>query len=266
MAAAEPMVLFHVDGHVAVFTLNRPKQRNAVNQQLSTEFEAHLDAFEANDALWVGIVCSSAPEQAFCAGADLAAISRRENIQTERGGFAGLVTRQRTKPLIAVVGGPALAGGCEVVLACDLVVASTNALFGVPEVKRSLVPAAGGLIRLPRRIPRNIAMEMMLTGDPISAQRASELGFVNRLVPAEAGPAALMAEARKLAGQITVNAPLAVQEAKQLVDQLHLVPDEDAFLECYSVRQATPAERACVYAGPVSMAWMEGSVSRLRMY
>ena len=235
--APVPLVRFHVvDSHIAVFTLDRPRQRNAVNQQVSQEFEAHLDAFEADENLWVGLVCSSVPATAFCAGADLAAISRGDNISTKRGGFAGLVTRERTKPLIAVVGGPALAGGCEVVLACDLVVANTNARFGVPEVKRSLVAAAGGVFRLPRRVPRNVAMEMILTGDPVSAARAYELGLVNRLVPAEAGPEALLDEAMGLAAQIAVNAPLAVQESKLLVDKLHFAEDEDAFLEGYGVR------------------------------
>jgi len=233
--AQAPLVKFRTQGHIAIFTLDRPKQRNAVNAQVSQELEAHLDAFEANDDLWTGIICSSAPERAFCAGADLAAISRRENIATAKGGFAGLTMRERTKPLIAVVGGPAFAGGCEIVLACDLVVANTNARFAVPEVKRSLVAAAGGLFRLPQKIPVNIAMEMILTGDPISAQRAFDVGLVNRLVPAEKGPQHLFDEAVKLANTINQNAPLAVQESKQLVDQLRLAEDSDAFLESYSV-------------------------------
>jgi enoyl-CoA hydratase len=237
-AAAAPVVKFHTDGHVAFFTLDRPQQRNAVNEQLSREFEEHLDTFESDASLWVGVVCSSNPEKAFSAGADLAAISQRQRVDTDRGGFAGLVQRVRTKPLIAVVGGPALAGGCEIVLACDMVVASTAARFGVPEVKRSLVPAAGGLFRLPRVLPRNVAMEMMLTGDPISATRAHELGMVNRLVPAEDGPAALMQAALSLAHVINENAPLAVQEAKQLVDSLHHADDEDAFSQSGAVRGA----------------------------
>lgn len=227
----EVVVKFETKGHIAIFTLDRPRQRNAVNYQVSHQFESHLDVFEENEDLWIGIICSSVPERAFCAGADLAAISRREQIQTKRGGFAGLVERERTKPLIAVVGGPALAGGCEIVLACDLVVANTNARFGVPEVKRSLVAAAGGLFRLPRRLPRNVAMEVILTGEPISATRAFEMGMVNRLVDAEEGNEGLMQEALKLAEVINQNAPLAVQESKQLVDKLAFVEDEDAFLE-----------------------------------
>lgn len=231
---AEPLVTLRVDGHVAILTLNRPKKRNAVNGQLSEDFEVALDKFEQDENLWVGLVCSNC-EKAFCAGADLGAIGRGEAIFTPRGGFAGLVQRQRTKPLIAVVNAAALAGGCEIVLACDLIVASANARFGVPEVKRSLVAAAGGLFRLPRVLPRNVAMEMILTGDPISATRAHELGMVNRLVPANAPEGALFQEAMKLANIINENAPLAVQEAKVLVDKLHLANDEVGFEESNAV-------------------------------
>jgi len=214
-------VLFETRGHVAIFTLNRPKARNAVNNALSTKFEAYLDNFEADDNLWVGIVCSSTPGKAFCAGADLKDVSSGKPITTKKGGFAGLVQYPRSKPLIACVDGPALAGGCEIVLACDLVVASTRSSFGLPEVKRSLIAGAGGVFRLPRVLPRQVAMEMILTGDPIPAQRAYELGFVNSIC----APEEVLAEAVKLAERITINAPLAVRAALALVRDGALLDD-----------------------------------------
>src|SRR5205814_8636617 len=130
---------------------------------------------------WVGVLTHTGP--VFSAGADLKAINAGQvsELQTKRGGFAGYVQRERTKPVIAAVDGPAFAGGCEIALACDLIVASTQAKFGVPEVKRSLVAAAGALFRLPRTLPRNIAMEMIQTGDPIDADRAAHFGMVNEL-------------------------------------------------------------------------------------
>lgn len=134
---------------------------------MSQRFEELLDIFESDDNLWVGIVTGNG--KVFCAGADLKSISKGESIFTKRGGFAGLVQRDRKKPLIAAVNGAALAGGCEIVLACDLVVAVESAVFGVPEVKRALVAAAGGLFRLPRRLPPAIAMEMILTGGILSS-------------------------------------------------------------------------------------------------
>ena len=207
------MVDYEVIGRVAVLTLNRPEARNAVNGDVAREMEAHLDKLEADDDVWLGIVAGNGP--VFCAGADLKAIASGQagELQTKRGGFAGIATRERTKPLIAAVDGPALAGGTEIVLSCDLVVASTNAKFGIPEVKRSLVAAAGGLFRLPRALPLNIAMEAALTGDPISAERAAHFGLVNELVePGQAKDAALA-----LAERISANAPLAVRESRQVV-------------------------------------------------
>ena len=155
---------FEVRDRIAIITLNRPEARNAVSQQLAEDLEAAIDRLEADEDLWIGILCGNGP--AFCAGADLKAIASGEaRLTTRRGGFAGLVRRTRTKPLIAAVEGPAVAGGTEIVLSCDLVVASTTARFGLPEVKRSLVANAGGLFRLPRALPRNVAMELALTGD-----------------------------------------------------------------------------------------------------
>jgi enoyl-CoA hydratase len=163
----------------------------------------------------------------FCAGADLKAINegRAGELQTERGGFGGLVARERTKPLIAAVNGPALAGGCEIVLSCDLVVASRESRFGIPEVKRSLVAAAGGLFRLPRALPRVVAMELALTGDPIDADRAYALGFVNEVV----GPDEVVDSALALAERICVNAPVAVRESRRVVLEGVMADDETAW-------------------------------------
>jgi enoyl-CoA hydratase len=207
------MVEYEKRGQVAVLTIRRPEARNAVNAEVAQAMEAAIDRLEAEEDAWVGIVTGDGP--VFSAGADLKAIASGQgaSINTERGGFGGIARRERTKPVIAAVDGPALAGGCEMVLACDMVVASTNASFGLPEVKRSLVAAAGGLFRLPRSIPRMVAMEVALTGDPIPAQRAFQLGLVNELVePGQALTAAL-----ELAQRICANAPLAVRESRRIV-------------------------------------------------
>src|SRR5687768_9908765 len=172
------MVDYEVRGRVALLTINRPEARNAVNGAVASGMEEAIDRLEADDEVWVGVVTGTGP--VFSAGADLKAIATGEAaaLQTKRGGFAAIARRERTKPIIAAVNGPALAGGCEIVLSCDLVVASNEARFGIPEVKRSLVAGAGGLFRLPRALPKNVAMELALTGDPIDAQRAYELGLV----------------------------------------------------------------------------------------
>lgn len=205
---SESVVEFSVDGHVGLVTLNRPDARNAVNDEVAAGVEAAIDAIESDDDIWVSIITGNGP--VFCAGADLKAVSAGgARLGTKRGGFAGFVSRERRKPMIAACDGPALAGGTEIVLACDLVVASTAARFGVPEVKRSLVAAAGGLFRLPQVLPRNIATELILTGDPISAERAAEFGMVNVLCE----PGDALTQAQALAERIAVNAPLAVRES-----------------------------------------------------
>ncbi|HEX2851259.1 MAG TPA: crotonase/enoyl-CoA hydratase family protein [Acidimicrobiales bacterium] len=207
------MVEYEVRGHVAVLTINRPEARNAVNGDVASGMEAAIDRLEADDDVWVGVVTGAGP--VFSAGADLKAIATGQAaaLNTQKGGFAGIARRERTKPLIAAVDGAALAGGCEIALACDLIVASGNARFGLPEVKRSLVAAAGGLFRLPRALPSRIAMELALTGDPIDAERAYALGLVNRLVE----PGQAVDEAVALAEAICVNAPLAVRESRKIV-------------------------------------------------
>jgi enoyl-CoA hydratase len=211
-----------VEDHVLVATINRPEARNAVNDVVAQGIESALDRLEGDEALWVGILTGVPP--VFSAGADLKMINagRGGELATERGGFAGITRRERTKPVIAAVDGPALAGGTEIVLACDLVVASRAAAFGLPEVKRSLVAAGGGLFRLPRRIPLNIAMECVLTGDPIDAETAHRFGLVNRL----AEPGSALDVARELAAAVTANAPVAVRESRRALLETVLAGDE----------------------------------------
>jgi enoyl-CoA hydratase len=218
------MVEYEVRGHVAVLTINRPEARNAVNGDVANGLEAAIDKLEEDPEVWIGVLTGRGP--AFSAGADLKAVSTGGGgaLGTERGGFAGIVSRQRTKPIIAACDGPALAGGTEIVLSCDLVVASTAARFGVPEVKRSLVAAAGGLFRLAKVLPRNIATELVLTGDPISAERAYQFGMVNVLCE----PGQALDEALALAERIAVNAPLAVRESLSVMRASEGASDEEA--------------------------------------
>ncbi len=205
-------------GRVAIITLNRPEARNAMSNEVANAVEAALDDFEADDAITVVIITGTG--STFCAGADLKKVAKGKGgeLITKRGGFGGIVTRTFPKPLIAAVNGPALAGGFEIVLACDLVVAAQDARFGLPEVKRGLFAAAGGLIRLPKRIPRVLATELAITGDPIDADRALQLGLVNQVVPT---PDVLDA-ALALAERIAVNGPLAVRNTLKMV---HEAPD-----------------------------------------
>ncbi len=207
---------YELRGHIAVITINRPDARNAVNTDVAQGIEAAIDRLEEDPNAWVGILtgAQTAKGWIFCAGADLKQMATDPGgMSTLKGGFAGLVSRERTKPLIAAVDGPALAGGTEIVLACDLVVASETAVFGVPEVKRNLVAAGGALFRLPRKIPRNIAMELILTGRlDFSAAEAHHYGLVNHL-SSEGGA---LARATELADQICEAAPLAVRESRRI--------------------------------------------------
>lgn len=217
---------FNKQGNVGVITINRPDARNAVNTDVAQGIEAAIDQIESDDEIWVGVLTGAKTEKGyiFCAGADLKQMNVDPGgMQTAKGGFGGLVTREREKPLIAAVDGPALAGGTELVLSCDLVVASKTAVFGIPEVKRNLVAAAGGLFRLPRKIPRNVAMELALTGRlDFPAERAYHFGWVNRLC--EEGEA--LATALELAGEITAAAPLAVRESRKIILEATDQPDE----------------------------------------
>jgi enoyl-CoA hydratase len=200
-------------GHVELLTLNRPDQRNAMNLALATALSTALDECETDDDVWV-VVLTGAGEKAFCAGMDLKAFASGEFPATDKG-FGGLTNREFPKPLIAAVNGSALAGGFELMLSCDMVVAADHAKFGIPEAARGLVAAAGGLIRLPKRIPIAVAFEMGLTADPIDAERAFSLGLVNRVVPG----ADVVAAALTLAERIAQNAPLAVRVTKSVMKQ-----------------------------------------------
>ena len=213
---------FTTQGPFAIVKINRPEARNAVNGAVAQGIEEAIDRIEEDDSIWVGILTGEPP--VFCAGADLKEINAGNAgaLATARGGFGGIVQRERTKPIIAAVDGPALAGGTEIVISCDLVVASTTATFGVPEVKRSLVAAAGGLFRLGRKIPLNIAMELALTGDPIDATRAHHFGLVNRLVE----PGEALAAAIELAEKVCANAPVAVRESRKIVLEATNADDE----------------------------------------
>ncbi len=219
-------VEYEKQGNVAVITINRPDARNAVNSEVAQGIEAAIDQLEADDEAWVGILTGAQTEKGyiFCAGADLKQMAVDPGgMSTKNGGFGGFVQRERSKPIIAAVDGPALAGGTEIVLAGDLVVASRTAVFGVPEVKRNLVAAAGGLFRLPRKLPRNIAMELVLTGRlDFPAERAYHFGLVNRLC--EEGEA--LETAKGLAAEITANAPLAVRESRKIVLEATDQPDD----------------------------------------
>lgn len=217
---------YETQGNIAIITINRPEARNAVNSEVAQGIESAVDRMEADDGVWVGILTGARSEKGyiFSAGADLKQMATDPGgMQTERGGFGGFVTRERTKPVIAAVDGPALAGGTELVLAADLVVASRSAVFGIPEVKRNLVAAAGGLFRLPRKIPRNVAMELALTGRlDFPAQRAYDFGWVNRLC--DEGEA--LETAKSFAAEITRNAPLAVRESRRIVLEATDQPDD----------------------------------------
>lgn len=219
-------VEYEKQGNVGIITINRPDARNAVNSDVAQGIEAAIDQIEDDSEVWVGIITGAETEKGhiFCAGADLKQMAVDPGgMQTERGGFAGFVTRERSTPMIAAVDGPALAGGTELVLACDMVVASRTARFGIPEVKRNLVAAAGGLFRLPRKLPRNIAMELALTGSlDFSAERAHHFGLVNRL--ADEGGA--LEVAKQLAAEICENAPLAVAETRKIMIEATDQPDE----------------------------------------
>ena len=204
-------VLTERRGRILVITLNRPEQRNAVNTAVATEIAAALDELDADNDLSVGIVTGAGGF--FCAGMDLKAFVTGERPWVEDRGFAGITQRAADKPLIAAVEAFAVAGGLEIALACDLIVAAKGAKLGVPEVKRSLVAAGGGLLRLPRMLPRNIAYEMALTGDPITAERGHEFGLVNRL----SEPGQALETALTLAAAIGANGPLAIKASKRIL-------------------------------------------------
>ena len=209
--AAAPAVLTERRERILLVTLNRPDQRNAINAAVAHGVAAALDELDADAGLSIGVLTGAG--KGFCSGMDLKAFVAGENPNVPGRGFAGITRRAADKPLIAAVEGFAVAGGLEVALACDLIVAARGARLGIPEVKRSLVAAGGGLLRLPRMLPRNVAMEMALTGDPLPAERAHELGLVNRL----AEPGGALDAALELAATIAANGPLALAATKRIL-------------------------------------------------
>jgi len=234
-------------GRVEVLRLNRPEARNAVNGDLAQAMEAALDDLEIDDQVQAVVITGQG--NVFCAGADLKLVAqgRGQELATKRGGFAGLVTRDFPKPLIAAVNGHALAGGFEVALACDLVVAADDANFGLPEVTRGLFAAAGGLIRLPKRIARALATEIALTGEPISSQRAHEVGLVNRVVPIDQ----VLPEALALAERISANGPVAVRNTLRMIREAGELTEAEAWprnyelaLEVFATKDSIEGARA----------------------
>ncbi|MEI7057774.1 crotonase/enoyl-CoA hydratase family protein [Nocardioides sp. CCNWLW239] len=217
-------VLVERHGAVLVITLDRPEARNAIDLRTAEAIGAAIDTLESDPSLAAGVIAANG--SAFCAGMDLKAHLRGERPRTEERGFAGMVEAPPLKPLIAAVEGPALGGGFEIVLACDLVVASASASFGLPEVKRGLVAAAGGLTRLPKALPRAVALEMILTGDAVSASVLSGFGLINRVVD----PGTALATAIDLALRIAENGPLAVRTSKRIVVESSDWPADQEFL------------------------------------
>jgi enoyl-CoA hydratase len=204
-------VLTERRGQVLVVTINRPQARNAVNTAVSQGIAAAMDELDADDTLTIGVITGAGGT--FCSGMDLKAFVAGERPSIPGRGFGGVTQAPPRKPLIAAVEGYALAGGCELMLACDLVTAAENAKFGIPETKRGLVAAAGGLLRLPHRIPPNVAMELALTGDFLGADDAHRLGLVNRITPAGGALDAALG----LADKIAANGPLAVAVTKRVI-------------------------------------------------
>lgn len=214
--AISPAVLVERQGHILIATINRPEARNAANAAVHVGLGEALEQAENDPEIRV-VILTGAGDQAFCAGADLKALSRGERLtpddKAQRAwGFAGVVQHPISKPMIAAINGFALGGGTELALSCDLVVAADHAQFGLPEVKRGIYAAAGGAFRIAQQLPIKVAMEILLTGEPFSAQRALELGFANRVVPLEK----LMETAIDLADRISANAPLSVQASKRI--------------------------------------------------
>jgi enoyl-CoA hydratase/carnithine racemase len=219
----EQAVLTEVRGRVLLITINRPDQRNAVNAAVAEGIAAALDRLDAESELSLGVLTGAG--KGFSAGMDLKAFVTGERPYAGDRGFAGITQRASDKPLIAAIEGFAVAGGLEVALSCDLIVAARGARLGIPEVKRSLVAAGGALLRLPRILPRTVAMELALTGEPIDAERAFDLGLVNRL----AEPGEALAVALELAGTIASNGPLALAATKRIMTEAVDWPDSEFF-------------------------------------
>lgn len=210
-------------GHVEILTINRPEARNAINRATAIALGAALDDCASDGDVWV-VILTAAGDKAFSAGMDLKAFAAGEFPVTDDG-FGGITERDFAKPLIAAANGSALAGGFEIMISCDMVVAADHAKFGIPEASRGLVAGGGGLIRLPKLIPLAVAYEMALTADPIDAHRAYELGLVNRVVPGDQ----VLDTAIALAERIATNAPLAVRTSKDVMRKAREVSEQEAW-------------------------------------
>ena len=210
-------------GHIEVLTINRPEARNAINRAVALALGDALDDCERDDEVWV-VVLTAAGDKAFSAGMDLKAFASGEFPITDKG-FGGITERDFPKPLIAAANGSALAGGFEIMISCDMVIAADHAKFGIPEAQRGLVAGGGGLIRLPKLVPLAVAFEMALTADPIDAQRAYELGLVNRVVPGDQ----VLDVAIALAERIAKNAPLAVRTSKEVMKRSREITEHEAW-------------------------------------
>jgi enoyl-CoA hydratase len=220
----EAEVLVEQRGRILIITINRPQAKNAVNAAVSKDLADAMDRLDGDQGLSVAILTGAGGS--FCAGMDLKAFARGENVVVEGRGM-GFTERPPTKPVIAAVEGYALAGGTELALATDLIVASRDSAFGIPEVKRGLVAGGGGLLRLPQRMPYAIAMELALTGDNLPAERAHALGLVNVL----AEPGTALDKAIELAEKITANGPLAVAATKRIIVESRGWSPETMFAE-----------------------------------
>jgi crotonobetainyl-CoA hydratase len=229
-ASGEPGALVEHRGNVMVITINRPEARNAVNGAVSIAVGDALEQAQ-NDPDVRAVVITGAGDKSFCAGADLKAIARRENLyhpDHPEWGFAGYVAHFVDKPTIAAVNGTALGGGTELALASDLVVADERAKFGLPEVKRGLIAAAGGVFRIVHQLPRKVAMELLFTGEPLTASDAWEWGLINQVI--KEGEGSVLDAALALAARVTENAPLSVQASKRIAYGVDdgVIPDEAA--------------------------------------
>ena len=236
---APPVLFERVGEHVAVITLNRPHARNAINAEMALLIEQLVAQVEGDPTIRAAII--AAEGTAFCAGADLKEVAAggAEALSRPLTGFAGFVYGERVKPWIAAVQGPAHGGGAEIALACDMIMAADTAAFALPEVKRGLIAGAGGCIRLGRAIPRAVALEMVMTGDAIDADRAYAVGLVNRVVSA----ASVRDEAIRMAEVIAANSPLSVRESRRLTQLGIDLSDRD-------IRELQAAAIETVVGGP----------------
>jgi enoyl-CoA hydratase len=219
---SDEVIVERADG-VLTITLNRPEVRNAINAAVASSVAAALAELDGSRDLTAAVLTGAGGM--FCAGMDLKAFLAGELPSVPGGGFAGFVERPPAKPIVAAVEGAAVAGGFEIALACDLIVAAENARFGLPEVKRGLIAAGGGLLRLSRHVPYHLAVEWALTGDYVSAEQARQAGLVSRVTP----PGEALAQATELARRIAANGPLAVAATKRVLSECHDWPADEAF-------------------------------------